>query len=71
VILYLAGRALFLRLTVRHTPPAQILAVAATLLLLPAARILPALAALGLLTAALVAVVCYERLAWEPTAAAR
>jgi low temperature requirement protein LtrA len=60
VILYLAGRALFLRLTARSTPQAQIVAVCVALLLLPAARILPALAALGLLTAFLVALVCYE-----------
>lgn len=60
MILYLAGRALFLRLTVQSTPRAQIVALGVALLLLPAARILPALAALGLLTAFLVAMVGYE-----------
>ncbi len=69
--LYLIGRALFLRLTVRHTPPAQLIAVGAILVLLPVARILPALGALAVLTAALVVLVCYERLRWQPTAAAR
>jgi low temperature requirement protein LtrA len=69
VILYLAGRALFLRLTVGHIPPAQIIATGATVVLLPAARHLPALAALGLLTAILIALVGYERLTWQPTAA--
>ncbi|MFF4879629.1 low temperature requirement protein A [Micromonospora sp. NPDC000668] len=72
VVLYLAGRALFLRLTVGHTPPAQIVATGVTLALLPAARHLPALAALGLLTAVLVTLVGYERLfTWEPAAAVR
>ncbi|MDZ5447863.1 low temperature requirement protein A [Micromonospora sp. 4G57] len=46
--LYLIGRALFLRLTVRHTPPAPILAAGTILALLPVARHLPALAALAL-----------------------
>lgn len=71
VILYLIGRALFLRLTVRHTPPATIPATGLALLLLPAARHLPALAALALLAAILIALVCYERLTWQPTAAVR
>jgi low temperature requirement protein LtrA len=61
VILYLAGRLLFLRLSIRSTPSAQLVAIGVALLLLPAARILPALAALGLLTAFLVALVGYER----------
>ena len=71
VILYLTGRVLFLRLTVGNTQPAQIFATGITLALLPAARHLPALAALGLLTAVLVALVGYERLTWQPTAAGR
>ena len=61
LVLYLTGRILFLRLTVRHTPSAQIVAAVIALLLLPAARFLPALAALGLLNAFLVTLVCYER----------
>ncbi|SCF11615.1 Low temperature requirement protein LtrA [Micromonospora coriariae] len=62
VILYHTGRVLFLRFTIRSTPPAQLVALGVPVLLLPVARILPALAALGLLTAFLVALVCYERL---------
>ena len=69
--LYLIGRGLFLRLTVRHTPPARLIAVGAILVLLPIGRILPALGALAVLTAALVVLVCYERIKWQPTAAAR
>ena len=61
VVLYLTGRILFLRFTVGHAPPAQIIAAGTALLLLPAAANLPVLAALGLLTAFLVALVCYER----------
>jgi hypothetical protein len=53
---------LFLRFTVRSTSPAQLVAIGATLLLLPASRFLPALIALGLLTALLAALACYERL---------
>ncbi|MGK5737467.1 low temperature requirement protein A [Micromonospora sp. URMC 103] len=60
IILFLAGRAMFLRLTVRSIPRVQIVALGVALLLLPVARILPALAALGLLTAFLVALVGYE-----------
>ncbi|HEY2674135.1 MAG TPA: low temperature requirement protein A [Rugosimonospora sp.] len=60
VFLYLAGRALFLRLAVRPVPRTQIAAIGVALALLPAARFLPALAALGLLTAFLVALVGYE-----------
>jgi low temperature requirement protein LtrA len=71
IVLYLTGRIMFLRFTVRHTPPAQIVTVAVVLLLLPAARILSALPALGLLAAVLAGLVTYERLTWEPTAAAR
>ena len=71
-ILYLTGRALFLRFTVGHTPPAPIVAAGVTLALLPAAaRNLPALATLSLLTAILAALVCYERFMWEPAGAAR
>ena len=65
------GRALLVRLTVRHTRPAQLIAAGAALVLLPVARVLPALATLGLITAVLVAQVCYERITWQPTAAAR
>jgi hypothetical protein len=71
VVLYLTGRILFLRFTVGHTPPAQIVAAGVTLVLLLAARNLPALAALGLLTAVLAALVGYERFAWEPSAAVK
>ncbi|MET8202809.1 low temperature requirement protein A [Micromonospora taraxaci] len=60
VALYLAGRFLFLRLTVR-TPPSHLVAVIVLLLLVPVARVLPALAALGLLAALLTALVGYER----------
>jgi low temperature requirement protein LtrA len=59
---YLIGRYLFLRLTVGSTSPAQLVAIGAALLLLPASRILPALPALGLLTALLAALIYYERL---------
>jgi low temperature requirement protein LtrA len=69
--LYLIGRALFLRITVRHTPPAQILMAGIILALLPAARHLPAIAALALIATMLTALVCYERITWQPTAAAR
>jgi low temperature requirement protein LtrA len=62
VVLYLAGRLLFLRFAIRSAPPAKLISAGVVLLLLPAARALPALAALGLLTAFLVALVCYERL---------
>ncbi|WP_256371302.1 low temperature requirement protein A [Micromonospora sp. 15K316] len=69
--LYLIGRVLFLRLTVRHTPPAPILAAGTMLALLPVARHLPALAALALVAIIMIALVCYERISWRPTAAAR
>ncbi|SCF17445.1 low temperature requirement A protein (LtrA) [Micromonospora coriariae] len=69
--LYLIGRALFLRLTVRHTPPAPILAAGTILALLPVARHLPALAALALVAVILIALVGDERLSWRPTAAAK
>ena len=62
VIVYLTGRALFLRLSVGSAPPAQLVAVGVALLLLPVGRILPALTALGLITTFLVALVCCERL---------
>jgi low temperature requirement protein LtrA len=71
VVLYLAGRIVFLHFTVGHTSPAQIIAAGATLALLPVAPHLAPLAALGLLTAVLIALVSYERLTWEPGAAAR
>ncbi|MEO3773285.1 low temperature requirement protein A [Micromonospora sp. B9E7] len=60
VALYLIGRLLFLRLTVRSSP-GQLVAIGVVLLLLPVARVLPALAALGLLAAFLAALVLYER----------
>ncbi|MBQ0906410.1 low temperature requirement protein A [Micromonospora sp. U21] len=69
--LYLIGRALFLRLTVRHTPPAPIAVAGTILALLPVARHLPALAALALVTIILIALVSYERIGWQPTAAAK
>ncbi|MBQ0904090.1 low temperature requirement protein A [Micromonospora sp. U21] len=69
--LYLIGRALFLRLTVRHTAPAPIVAAGTILALLPVARHLPALAALALVTIILIVLVCYERISWQPPAAAK
>jgi transposase len=66
-----SGRAVFLRLTVGHTPPVQLIAVSAALVLMPVARHLPALGTLGLLTTILIALVGYERITWQPTAAAR
>jgi len=71
VVLYLAGRIVFLRLTVKQVRPAQVVANVIALALLPAAPYLPALGALALLTAVLVGLVGYERLTWDPTAAAR
>ncbi|MFC6023294.1 low temperature requirement protein A [Plantactinospora solaniradicis] len=63
-VLYLAGRPLILWFAVRSAPPpTQLAAVGVALLLLPVGRVLPALAALGLITALLVTLVCYERLA--------
>ncbi|MFD0782556.1 low temperature requirement protein A [Micromonospora azadirachtae] len=70
-VVYLIGRGLFLRSTVGHVPRAQIVAGGTMLALLPVARILPALAAFGLITAVLAALVCYERIRWQPTAGAR
>ena len=61
-VIYLIGRYLFLRLTVRSIAPAQLVAIAAILVLLPAGRYLPVLPAFGLLTALLTALACYERL---------
>ncbi|MGQ5260582.1 low temperature requirement protein A [Micromonospora sp. ZYX-F-536] len=58
--LYLAGRAVFLSLSVRSVTPGQLVAPAAALLLLPAGRFLPGLVALGLLTAFLAILVGYE-----------
>ncbi|MGC4811012.1 low temperature requirement protein A [Micromonospora sp. DT228] len=58
--LYLAGRLLFLRLTVGRSA-GHLVAIGLVLLLIPLARTLPALAALGLLTAFLAALVSYER----------
>jgi low temperature requirement protein LtrA len=71
VVLYLVGRILFVWVILRQTPPAQIVTVVAVLALMPTARHVPALIALALLTAAVGALVCYERLTWEPGAAAR
>ena len=62
VILYLAGRALFLRLSVGSAPTAQLVSIGVALVLLPVGRVLPALGSLGLITGFLVALVCYERL---------
>ncbi|MEV1314938.1 low temperature requirement protein A [Micromonospora arborensis] len=58
--LFLIGRLLFVRLTVRSAP-GQLVAIAVVLLLLPVARVLPALASLGLLAAFLAALVLHER----------
>ncbi|GIH19228.1 low temperature requirement protein A [Rugosimonospora africana] len=60
VVLYLAGRATFTRLTLGAVPASQAVAAAVALALVPAAQALPALAALGLLTAFLVALSLYE-----------
>lgn len=62
VVLYLCGRTLFVRLTVRSTPAAPLITAGATLLLLPATLHIPALAALGLVSALLIGLVGYERL---------
>ncbi|RAO41194.1 hypothetical protein ONO23_00149 [Micromonospora noduli] len=70
-VVYLIGRGLFLRFTVGHTPPAQLVAAGIMLALLPVARSLPALGAFGVITAVLAALVCYERIMWQPTAGAR
>lgn len=70
-ILYLTGRSLVLHLTLRHTPPAALVAIGVTLVLIPAAQAMPAPAALALLTVVLVALTCYERITWRPAAAAR
>ncbi|WBB90303.1 low temperature requirement protein A [Verrucosispora sp. WMMC514] len=61
VALYLAGEVLFRGLSVRSVSPAQLLAPAVALALLPVGRYLPGLAALGLLAALLVILVGYER----------
>jgi low temperature requirement protein LtrA len=71
MVLYLAGRILFVWLTLRQTPPAQIVTAVAVFALLPTAQHLPALVALGLLTAVITTLVGYERLTWQPTSAAR
>jgi low temperature requirement protein LtrA len=74
VALYLAGRATFLRLTVRTAPATQVATTAVALALVPAARVLPALAALGLLVAFLVVLCLAEWLRPDepvPTVAAR
>jgi low temperature requirement protein LtrA len=71
VIFYLIGRMLFLRFTIRHTSPAQIVAAVAILLCLPIARILPALATLGLIALLVIGLVTYERVTWQATAAVR
>lgn len=59
---YLIGRLLFLRFTVGSIPPAQLVAIGAILVLLPASRLLTALAALGVIAALLAALAGYERL---------
>ncbi|MFI7551551.1 low temperature requirement protein A [Micromonospora sediminimaris] len=61
VALYLAGEVLFRGLSVRSVSPAQLLAPAVALALLPAGRYLPGLVALGLLATFLVVLVGYER----------
>jgi low temperature requirement protein LtrA len=61
--IYLIGRYLFLRFTVRSIRPAQLVAIVAVLALLPVGRALPALGALGLLTAILAGLACYEQFA--------
>jgi low temperature requirement protein LtrA len=66
--LYLSGRILFLRLSVRSAPASQYIAAGTILVLLPISRILPALAALGLLTAFLAALLIYSRLSQRPVA---
>jgi low temperature requirement protein LtrA len=68
VALYFIGRIMFLRLSAGSAPPSRYVAACAALVLLPLARLLPALAALGLLTAFLVALLLYERLARRPAA---
>ncbi|RKN32399.1 low temperature requirement protein A [Micromonospora musae] len=70
-VVYLIGRGLFLQFTVGHTSRAQIVAAAIMLALLPVGRSLPALGAFGVITAVLAALVCYERIMWQPTAGAR
>ena len=57
---YLAGRAAFIRLTIRQVPPAQLVAAAALLILLPVARYLPALAALAVVSVTLIALTAFE-----------
>ncbi|GIH19897.1 low temperature requirement protein A [Rugosimonospora africana] len=61
VALFLGGRAVFLALTVRSVPRAEVVAACAAPVLLPAGRFLPALVALGLLTALLVGQIFWER----------
>jgi low temperature requirement protein LtrA len=57
---YLVGRAAFARLTIRTTPPGQLAAAAALLLLIPVARHLPALAALAVVSVTLIALTAFE-----------
>ena len=57
---YLAGRAAFTRLTVRQVPPAQLVAAAALLILLPVSRHLSALAALAVVSVTLIALTAFE-----------
>ncbi|MFG3559097.1 low temperature requirement protein A [Micromonospora sp. NPDC047557] len=59
--LYLLGRLVFRRLTLRAVHPGQGVAALLPLLLLPIARSLPALAELALLTLLLIAITWYER----------
>jgi low temperature requirement protein LtrA len=57
---YLVGHAAFSRLTVRRVLPAQLLAAAALLILLPVARHLSALTALALVTVTLIALTAFQ-----------
>jgi low temperature requirement protein LtrA len=57
---YLVGHAAFTRLTVRQVPPAQLIAAAALLILLPVSRHLSALAALAVVSVTLIALTAFE-----------
>ena len=61
VALYLLGRTVFVRLTVRSTSAVQLGVAGIALALLPVAQRLPALAALGVVSALLVGLVAYEQ----------
>ncbi|TDT97602.1 low temperature requirement protein LtrA [Streptomyces sp. 846.5] len=58
---YLVGHAAFARLTVRRVPPAQLVAAAALLIVLPVARHLSALTALAVVTVTLIALTVFEQ----------